>query len=241
MQINKPKKQPRRQSSNTLFDNDFAAGFEDSKLDKFKPVIKVLVGIIVLMTAIWGVSAYFGSTDTKNGTNKDYTPNTTVEQTEDDSKTQDTKEAAIESENPASSQNTVSPSTTPPRNATNQSSSDSSPSSTKPYDPSKCEPHNDESKMWRAEADKTYAIIQRATDSGGSVPDSVMDTWKDQLDKGNKAYEKFQQCRASLWLLKVGLVSTNQDTITPLSPTTKQAGKITAFWHFYGADDIVTM
>ena len=72
------------------------------------------------------------------------------------------------------------------------------PSSSGSYDPSKCERYNDESKMWRTEADKTYAIIQRATDSGSGVSDSVMDAWKDQLDKGNKAYEKFQQCRANL-------------------------------------------
>ncbi len=83
MQINKPKKQSRRQSSNTLFDSDFAAGFEDSKLDKFKPAIKVFVGIIVLMTAVWGVSAYFDSTDTKTSTNKDYTSNTTVQEDDD--------------------------------------------------------------------------------------------------------------------------------------------------------------
>ena len=199
MQINKPKKQSRRQSSNTLFDNDFAAGFEDSKLDKFKPVIKVFIAIIVLMAAVWGGGAYYGRTDTKNGTDKDYTPNTTMEQAEDNSKTQDTNDDNIESDSPTPSQSSMSPSAASPNNATNHqpSSSDSS-SSVKPYDPSKCEPYNDESKMWRAEADKTYAIIQQATDSGGGVLDSVMDTWKEQLDKGNKAYEKFQQCRANL-------------------------------------------
>lgn len=85
MQINKSKKS-KRQPSNNLFDDDFSAGFEDSKLDKFKPAIKVFVGIIVLMTAVWGVSAYFGSTDTKNAANNDYTSNTAQQIDDDDSK-----------------------------------------------------------------------------------------------------------------------------------------------------------
>ena len=85
MQINKSKKS-KRQPSNNLFDDDFSAGFEDSKLDKFKPAIKVFVGIIVLMTAVWGVSAYFGSTDTKNAANNDYPSNTAQQIDDDDSK-----------------------------------------------------------------------------------------------------------------------------------------------------------
>lgn len=83
MQINKSRKQARQQSSNTLFDDDFAAGFDDGRLDKFKPAIKVFVGIIVLMTAVWGASAYFNSTDTKNSIDKDYVPNTAVQQGDD--------------------------------------------------------------------------------------------------------------------------------------------------------------
>ncbi|NCU38349.1 hypothetical protein EOL96_04820 [Candidatus Saccharibacteria bacterium] len=85
MQINKAKK-TKRQPSNSLFDEDFSAGFEDSKLDKFKPALKVFVGIIVLMTAIWGVSAYFGSTDTKNDTNKNYTADSVQQDDDSDSK-----------------------------------------------------------------------------------------------------------------------------------------------------------
>lgn len=83
MQINKSKKPTRRQSSNTLFDDDFATGFEDSKLEKFKPAIKVFMAIIVLTTAVWGGSAYFGSTDTKNSADKNYRPNTVVRQGDD--------------------------------------------------------------------------------------------------------------------------------------------------------------
>lgn len=86
MQINKSKKQGRRQSSSTLFDNDFAAGFEDSKLDKFKPALKVLAVMVLLVGAVWGAVAYFGETDTKNSTDKDYTANTTQQTDDSDSK-----------------------------------------------------------------------------------------------------------------------------------------------------------
>ncbi len=86
MQINKSKKQGRQQSSNTLFDNDFAAGFEDSKLDKFKPALKALVVLLLLVGAVWGVAAYFGSTDTKNNSDKDYAANTTQQTDDSDSK-----------------------------------------------------------------------------------------------------------------------------------------------------------
>lgn len=41
---------PPKKSSN-LFDDDFASGFEDSKFDKFKPVLKVL-GVIVLLAGL---------------------------------------------------------------------------------------------------------------------------------------------------------------------------------------------
>lgn len=86
MQINKSKRPAPKQSSRTLFDDDFASGFEDSKFDKFKPVIKVLAVIILLMSAVWGASAYYGSTDTKNDANKNYTANTVPQDDDSDSK-----------------------------------------------------------------------------------------------------------------------------------------------------------
>ena len=76
MQINKSKKRTQRQSSNILLNNDFASGFEDSKFDKFKPALKALVVIILLIGATWGAVAYFGTTDKKDGTNKGYASNT---------------------------------------------------------------------------------------------------------------------------------------------------------------------
>lgn len=86
MQVNKSKKQAQRQSSSALFDNDFAAGFEDSKFDKFKPVLKALVVVILLVGAVWGMVAYFGGTDTKNSADKDYTANTVQQDESSDSK-----------------------------------------------------------------------------------------------------------------------------------------------------------
>ena len=74
-----------KQSKKVAVDNDFASGFEDSKFDKFKPALKVLVVIILLMSVVWGLSAYFGSTDEKNDANKNYTSNTT--QVDDDTDT----------------------------------------------------------------------------------------------------------------------------------------------------------
>lgn len=76
MQINKSKKSSSRQSPNTMFDNDFASGFEDSKFEKFKPAIKALVVVILLVGAVWGAVAYFNGTDEENDANKNYTSNT---------------------------------------------------------------------------------------------------------------------------------------------------------------------
>lgn len=86
MQINKSKKRAQRQSSSTLFDNDFAAGFEDSKFDKFKPALKALVVVIVLVGVVWGAVAYFGATDKKSDTNKNYTSNAAQQDEDSDSK-----------------------------------------------------------------------------------------------------------------------------------------------------------
>lgn len=70
MQIKKTKK-----PSNILFDDDFASGFEDSRFEKFKPIVKILVTAIVIV----GISCtYFlfshRSGDTKN-LNDTYTSN----------------------------------------------------------------------------------------------------------------------------------------------------------------------
>ena len=86
MQINKSKKTSTSQSSGGLFDDDFASGFEDSKFDKFKPTLKVLSVLVLLVGAAWGVAAYFGGTDTKNNADKDYKANTAQQVDDSDSK-----------------------------------------------------------------------------------------------------------------------------------------------------------
>lgn len=232
-------------SSSSLFDDDFASGFEDGKFEKFKPLFKVFVVLIILVGIGYGTYAYLGSktekaTRTTDTTQPSSSEMSQLEQCVDEAwnnhKTPEesdpnfypkliagydaqlacydtypdensaTNRLSIESarksaiDSSKDSYSAAAPVDSPSKN-TQPSGSNSGvtqPSSSGSYDPSKCEPYHDESKMWRAEADKTYAIIQRATDSGSGVSDSIMDAWKDQLDKGNKAYEKFQQCRASL-------------------------------------------
>ncbi len=227
MQINKPRKQPRRQSSNTLFDDDFTAGFEDSRLDKFKPALKVFAVIIFLMTTVWVVSAYFGETDTKNNANKDYTPNTTVEQAVDNSKTQDTEATSTSLDSPPSDNGTTSNGTT------KQQSSSSSPTTTKSYDPSKCDGLNNEATRLRQVADQKkttydnafaarknygdfysevrseygnnasmYEAVKAEADRRYNAQEAQLNTlqtdWQNALSAGNTAYSKYQECRASL-------------------------------------------
>lgn len=228
MQINKPKEQPRRQSSNSLFDDDFAAGFEDSKLDKLKPAIKIFVGIIVLMTAVWSVSAYFGETDTKNSTNKDYTPNTTVEQAVDNNKTQDTEATSTSLDSSSSDSGATSTNKT-----IKQQSSNSSSSATKPYDSSKCDGLNNEATRLRQVADQkkttydnafaarknygdfysevrseygnsssAYEAVKAEADRRYNAQETQLNTlqtdWQNALSAGNTAYSKYQECRANL-------------------------------------------
>ena len=245
MQINKGRKQSQPSRQATFIDNDFASGFEDSKFEKFKPFVKVLVALIVIMGIGYGAYVYLGSkandtTRTADTSDVESTKMSPLEQCVDeawndhetpkesdpdfypkliagydaqlacydaypDDEKSDTNRLSIESarksaiDSSKESPSAVVPVDNPSKETRSNNSSNSKTQPTSgSYDPSKCEPYNDESKMWRIEADKTYAIIQRATDSGSGVSDSVMDAWKDQLDKGNKAYEKFQQCRANL-------------------------------------------
>lgn len=219
MQIKKTKKLAIKPSSNTLFDNDFASGFEDSKFDKFKPALKVLVVAILLVGAAWGVSAYFGSTDTKNDTNKNEASNATQQYEESDS-----PEAAQDI--PAATESTLNDNTGPVSSGSNtqpQSNSDStSPTSaTKAYDPSKCDSLNNEATRLRQTADqkkttfdnvfaarKDYGYFydkygnsidaQQAYNNQEAQLDLLQTDWQDALNKGNAAYAKYQECRASL-------------------------------------------
>lgn len=210
-------KRTKTSSNNSLLNDDFASGFEDSKFDKFKPVIKVLIVAILLVGAVWGVSAYFSSTDTENDTNKNYTPDT-VQQVEDTSnEAQDTEatQTNLDSDNTQRSE-------TPTSSSSNQqSSNNSSTSTTKLYDPSKCEPLNSEATRLRQAADqkkttydnafaarKNYGYFydkysnstdaQQAYNNQEAQLNSLQADWEDALSKGNAAYGKYQECRANL-------------------------------------------
>lgn len=217
MQINKSKKPSSRQSSNTLFDSDFASGFEDSKFDKFKPIIKSLVAIIVIAGITWGAISYFGSTDTKNDTNKNYTPDSVqkIEDTSSDTQGAEAAEPSLESDTTQHPEEPTSSSSTP------QSSSSNSTPATKAYDPSKCEPLNSEATRLRQAADqkktaydnafaarKNYGYFydkygnstdaQQAYNNQEAQLDLLQTDWQDALNKGNVAYAKYQECRANL-------------------------------------------
>ena len=227
MQINKSRKQAQRQSPNTLFDSDFASGFEESKLDKFKPALKVFAVIVLLMTAVWGASAYFGSTDTKNSANKDYTP-TTTKQAEDDSKTQDIESTSTDPDSSSSSSGTTST-----NNTAKQQPSSSNPTATKSYDSSKCDSLNSEATRLRQVADQKkttyenafaarksygdfysevrseygsgssmYEVVKAEADRRYNAQEAQLNTlqtdWQNVLSAGNTAYSKYQECRANL-------------------------------------------
>lgn len=203
-------------SSNSLFDDDFASGFEDNKFDKFKPALKVFIVAILLMSAVWGVSAYFSSTDTENDTNKNYTPDT-VQQAEDTSnEAQDTEAAKTNSDSDTQRSETPTSSS-----SSHQPSNNSSTPTTKPYDPSKCEPLNNEATRLRQAADqkkttydnafaasKNYGYFydkygnstdaQQAYNNQEAQLNSLQAEWEDALNKGNAAYGKYQECRANL-------------------------------------------
>lgn len=211
MQIKKTNKPP-----NTLFDDDFASGFEDSRFEKFKPLVKILLTAIVIV----GITcAYFllfhRSGDTKN-LNDTYTPNASQTST-DDIAAQDVPEAT-ETTPEQSSQNS---SSTSPSSDTQHSSSNNSTSTTKPYDPSKCEPLNSEATRLRQIADQKKTTYDNAFaarknygyfyDKYGNSTDAqqaynnqeaqlnlLQTDWQDALNKGNTAYSKYQECRASL-------------------------------------------
>ena len=219
MQINKSKKSSPRQSPNSTFDNDFASGFEDSKFEKFKPAIKAMVVVILLVGAVWGAVAYLSGTDEENDTNKTHTPNSSQTTTDNDGTPQDTTAETDSTIIDSSTQGAVYPG----NNAQHPGSSNSgSPApAAKPYNPSKCEPLNSSAISLRQAADQkkiTYdnafaarknygyfysqygnsADAQQAYDNQEAQLDLLQSDWEDALNKGNTAYSKYQECRASL-------------------------------------------
>lgn len=219
MQVNKPKKSSSRQPPNTMFDNDFVSGFEDGKFDKFKPAIKALVVVILLVGAAWGAVAYFSGTDKEGDTNKTYTPSSSQTTTDNDRTPQNTTAEIDSTIIGNSTQGAVSPGNNPQHPGSSNSGSPAS--AAKPYSPSKCEPLNSSAISLRQAADQkkiTYdnafaarknygyfyseygnnADAQRAYDNQEAQLDLLQSNWEDALNKGNTAYSKYQECRASL-------------------------------------------
>lgn len=71
-------KSPKR--SNSLFDEDFASGFEDSRFDKAKPFIKVFVAILVIAGLGVGGLYYFGN---NNSNQSSHSQASTTHESED--------------------------------------------------------------------------------------------------------------------------------------------------------------
>lgn len=211
MQIKKTKK-----PSNILFDDDFASGFEDGRLEKFKPLVKILLTAIVIVGIACTYFLFFHRSDDTKSLNDTYTPSTSQTST-DDKAAQDVPEAT-ETTPEQSSQNSSSAS---PSSNTQHTSGNNSTPTTKPYDPSKCEPLNNEATRLRQVADqkkatydnafaarKNYGYFydkygnstdaQQAYDNQEAQLNLLQTDWQDALNKGNAAYAKYQECRASL-------------------------------------------
>lgn len=218
MQINKSKRPNSRQSPSTLFDNDFASGFEDSKFYKFKPLVKILVATIIIVGVTCAYLLFFHRNDDTKDLNGTYTPSSS--QIDADKATQDTPEATETTpEQTLQDSNSVSPSgNTQPQGS---SSGGNSTPTTKPYDPSKCEPLNSEATRLRQLSDqkkatydnafaarKSYGYFydkygnstdaQQAYDNQEAQLNLLQTDWRDALNKGNAAYSKYQECRANL-------------------------------------------
>jgi|GEM_PF-2773752 len=62
MEIQKKKRSKGiKTTSSSLIDNDFASGFEDSKFEKFKPLFKVLIALVIITGIGYGAYAYLSN------------------------------------------------------------------------------------------------------------------------------------------------------------------------------------
>lgn len=144
-----------KQNKEVFVDNDFASGFEDSWFDRLKPVLKVLMVVILLMSTAWGVSAYFSPTDTKIDTNKSYTSDT-MQQTEDIR----TEAQSIEEPSADSSSGAQHPDNPVPSDSSTQQLTNDSPApAAKSYNLNECEPLNSEAARLRGVADQKKIVF----------------------------------------------------------------------------------
>src|SRR5690606_28666720 len=143
--------------SSNFLDDDFASGFEDSRFEKLKPLVNILIAAIVIVGITCAYFLFFHrSSDTKN-LNDTYTPNAS-QTSADDKAAQDVPEAT-ETAPEQSSQNS---SSTSPSSNTQHSSGNNSTPTTKPYDPSKCEPLNNEATRLHQVADQKKTTYDNA-------------------------------------------------------------------------------
>ena len=61
IQNKKHSKRTRPTQSSSFLDDDFASGFEDSKFEKFKPLFKVVVALVIVAGIGYGAYAYLGN------------------------------------------------------------------------------------------------------------------------------------------------------------------------------------
>lgn len=209
---------PPKKSSN-LFDNDFASGFEESKFDKFKPVLKVIVILIIIAGLVTGgVWAYSNSTtdepskvdgySSSKATNEDDDPVVDQAQDESDQETTPVKDSSVTPGN--SSQKPV----------TSQSGS-TTPSGQSTYDPNKCNGLESEYKRLKSASEGNYTAFNNAMNSAkiwGDIYEemgrnkaltdqayneqqahieALQEKWKDSLTDKNNAYDDFLKCRGS--------------------------------------------
>lgn len=219
MQIKKTKRSATNQSSNAFIDNDFSSILYESRFERFKPFLRILIAAIIIVGITCAYFLFFHPSDNSKNLNDTYTPSASQTGTENEA-TQDTPGATEATpEQTSQDSNSVSPSgNTQPQGS---SSGGNSMSTTRPYDPSKCEPLNSEATRLRQLADqkkttydnafaarKNYGYFydkysnstdaQQAYDSQEAQLNLLQTDWQDALNKGNVAYAKYQECRANL-------------------------------------------
>lgn len=208
---------PPKKSSN-LFDNDFASGFEESKFDKFKPALKVIVILIIIAGLVaGGVWAY------SNGTADDlleaggYSNSETTKEANDPVADQAQEESDQEAVPVKDSP--ITPDSSSQQPAASQSGN-TTPSSQSAYDPSKCKGLESEYKRLEAVSDSNYAAFNNALNSAkiwGDIYEEMgrnksltdqaykkqqthieelQETWKNSLNDQNNTYSAFQKCQA---------------------------------------------
>lgn len=214
MQINKSKKVKLHDTARyDVVHSDFKDLIHDGNSSKSKPMLIALGIIIAIIIAVsWSAFAYLNHSGDGNSTYKSDTS-----QAEENSET--TADPQTVNDTP---QAVDTPSSTT-RNPSQPSSSanNSTPSNTSTYDPSKCEPLNSEATSLRQSADqkkitydnafaarKNYGYFydqygnstdaSRAYDVQEAQLNLLQTDWQDALNKGNAAYTKYQECRASL-------------------------------------------